>query len=151
MKLSRNKGQSASAAENSQVKGFAFVSYLWIFFTPECLCLCLLDFAQSLRALVCMARKVLVAGLKKKRISVPRISDLKQQLSTMKAELDRYKKMAGLTCGEVVWKTELGKAICNPPLHLSATHCDDSDSPPPAAPAPAAAASSFIERKRVVH
>ena len=101
MKLSRNKGQSASAAENSQVKGFAFVSYLWIFFTPACLCLCLLDFAQSLRALVCMARKVLVAGLKKKRISVPRISDLKQQLSTMKAELDRYKKMAGLTCGEV--------------------------------------------------
>lgn len=52
MKLSRNKGQSASAAENSQVKGFAFVSYL-------------LDFAQSLRALVCMARKVLVARLKK--------------------------------------------------------------------------------------
>lgn len=66
MKLSRNNGQSASAAENSQVKGFAFVSYLWIFFTPECLCLCLLDFAQSLRALVCMARKVLVARLKKK-------------------------------------------------------------------------------------
>eukprot|EP00434_Breviolum_minutum_P035140 symbB.v1.2.031105.t1/scaffold3575.1/size53883/3 len=35
------------------------------------------------------------------------ISDLKQQLSTMKAELDRYKKMAGLTCGEVaVWRLE---------------------------------------------
>ena len=37
-------------------------------------------------------------------VSVPRISDLKQQLSTIKAELDRYKKMAGLkTCGEVEW------------------------------------------------
>ena len=91
MKLSRNKGQSASTAENPQVKGFAFVSYFCIFSLPNVfvyLCLTL----HHPCVLLCAC------------VSVPRISDLKQQLSTIKAELDRYKKMAGLkTCGEVEW------------------------------------------------